>query len=80
MNKEEILKSFKALCEEDRATVLSELAGLQKTRSSAEACCPPEMKSHMMDMMKKMGDSSDPMACCQAMMSMCQTMMKEKTG
>ncbi len=77
MTRDEFLKAFFEMASEDQEAIRAVLVGSASTASAAP-CSPAAMKHHMMEMMKKMETSDEPMACCQEMMGMCQEMIKER--
>ncbi len=76
MMRDDFLKAFFEMSPEDQEAIRAELVGSASTAGPAP-CSPGAMKQHMMEMMKKMETSDEPMACCQEMMGMCQEMTKK---
>jgi hypothetical protein len=74
MTKEEVLKAFERLSEEDQQAVRVTIS-----KGAEASCCDgDEMKSQMESMMKMMQSSETPMEHCKQMMAMCQNMMQQK--
>jgi hypothetical protein len=71
MNSEEFLKAFHELSPEDQQAIRAELL-----KAEPESCSAGEMTQRMMEMMKKIQASENPMECCKEMMGMCQGMMQ----
>lgn len=77
MTRDEFLKAFSEMASEDQEAIRAGLVGSASTAGAAP-CSPAAMKQHMMEMMKKMETSDEPMACCQEMIGMCQEIMKKR--
>lgn len=75
MMRDDFLKAFSEMSREDQEAIRAKLMGAAST-AGVTPCSPGAMKQHMMEMMKKMETSDEPMARCQDMMGMCQKMMK----
>ena len=74
MTRDEFLKMFLEMASEDQEAIRAGVVGSASTAGAAP-CSPAAMKQHMMEMMKKMETSDNPMAMCMQMMHMCNDKM-----